>query len=136
VVDSEKPSTFFQDFSLGDRMLDVLILYVFGMVVGAVLKAKKFNATLSILLIASAGAVFGYLLFQTLPFNLQSMWYILSLSPGLQMIWNQTHSIVDVAAAAKYVQYYAALIGVVSALLGYAVVALVFKVRKPGRRKH
>jgi hypothetical protein len=121
-------------------MLDVFILYVFGMVVGAVLKAKKFNAALSILLIASAGAVFGYLLFQTLPFNLQSSWYILSLSPlqsdqGLQMIWNQTHSIVDVAAAAKYVQYYAALTGLVSALLGYAVVALVFKVRKHGRRK-
>ena len=109
-----------------DFMLDVLITFALGLSLGAFIVYGKGNRILGTIATIVLGGLFGYLLFQTLPLDMQSLWYILQLT-GFSQELNLAYQVggfQGLVSVARYTQYIAVAVGVVISLFGYGLALL------------
>lgn len=119
-----------------DVMVDVLITFALGLFLGGLIVYGKGNRILGAVATMLLGGFLGYVLFQTLPMDMQSVQYLLQLTGSDQLnLAYQTGGLQGLVSIAPYVQYYSPAVGALVSLVGYDLAVLALGSGKKKRRR-
>ena len=109
-------------------MYDLIITFIIGFLLSLTLLRKVKPITAMILLLIIGGLI-GWQVINFLPPTSTSVGWLLDTNPDLNLIWQQTHDMRQVALGSKYAVYMWVGFNALSSLFGSIVATAVYKHR-------
>lgn len=108
-------------------MFDGFASLIVGFIVSTLMLKRISKPWIVYVVAVVLGVLIGWQVLTMFPATQTSLGYVLSTNPELNIIWEQTHDIYQVAKVAKYADYYLMLFNGLAALLGCFIAGIVHK---------